>query len=99
LSITLQLLENHYLFALNTPLDELESMLMKEFIGKTVTMKEIYDQHHVGKPYIERNYKAALNSLEAQGKIVAEPPAKKRRKNKGEITFAGHIKVTFPIKQ
>lgn len=87
------------LFALNSPLDELESMLMEEFVGKTVTMKEIYDQHHVGKPYIERNYKAALNSLESQGKIAAEPPAKKRRKNKGEITFAGHIKVTFPIKQ
>ena len=87
------------LFELTRPLDELESMLLDKFERRTVTMKEIYDQHHVGKPYISRNYKAALNNLEAQGKIVAEPPASKRRKMKGEITFADSVKVSFPPMQ
>jgi three-Cys-motif partner protein len=87
------------LFELIRPLDELESMLLDRFARKTITMKEIYDQHHVGKPYIGRNYKAALNNLEAQGKIVAEPPASKRRKMKGETTFADSVKVTFPSMQ
>jgi hypothetical protein len=62
-------------------------------------MKEVYDQHHVGKPYISKNYKAALNNLEAQNKITAEPPANKRQKRNGEITFGASVKVIFPAKQ
>ncbi len=84
------------LFELTRPLDELESMLLDKFSKRTLTMKEIYDQHHVGTPYISKNYKAALNKLEAKGKILAEPPANKRKKRNGEITFADSVKVTFP---
>lgn len=87
------------LFELYRPLDELEAMILDTFAGQTITMYEIYSQHHVGKRYISKNYKAALNHLEAQSKITAEPPANKRRKNKGEITFANNVKVTFPAKQ
>lgn len=61
-----------------------------------MTMAEIYDQHHVGKPYIKKNYKTALSNLESQGKItVHSPEDKKRRKG----TFADGLKVTFPVKQ
>jgi len=87
------------LFELSRPLDELEQMLSDEFVGKTITMKEIYMQHNVGRNYIEKNYKTALNSLESQGKVIADPPATKRRKYKGEITFGDSVKVTFPPKQ
>ncbi|MEA5579839.1 three-Cys-motif partner protein TcmP [Nodularia harveyana UHCC-0300] len=87
------------LFELYRPLDELEQMLLEEFVGRTITMKEIYLQHNVGKRYISKNYKTALNNLENQGKITAEPSANKRRKSKGEITFADSVKVTFPPKQ
>jgi three-Cys-motif partner protein len=87
------------LFELYRPLDELEAMILDTFAGQTITMSEIYTQHHVGKRYISKNYKAALNNLEAQGKITADPPANKRRKIRGEITFADHVKVTFPSKQ
>lgn len=87
------------LFQLARPLDELEAMLLNTFPGQTITMKEIYNQHHVGKCYIRKNYSNALNNLEAQGKIIAEPPANKRPKRKGEITFADSVKVTFPPKQ
>ncbi|MEA5572645.1 three-Cys-motif partner protein TcmP [Calothrix sp. UHCC 0171] len=87
------------LFELYRPLDELEEMLLDEFAGRTMTMKDIYDLHHVGRRYISRNYKAALNNLEAQGKVIAEPPANKRRKQKGEITFADNVIVKFPSRQ
>jgi three-Cys-motif partner protein len=87
------------LFELYRPLDELEAMLLDSFAGRTITMQEIYSQHHVGRRYISKNYKVALNNLEAQGKITAEPPANKRRKQKGEITFADSVKVKFPPKQ
>jgi three-Cys-motif partner protein len=87
------------LFELTRPLDELESMLLDSFSGRNMTMKDVYDQHHVGKPYISKNYKTALGNLEAQNKIIADPPANKRRKMKGEITFADLVKVRFPAKQ
>ena len=84
------------LYELYRPLDELENLLLGEFAGQTLTMEQIYNQHHVGKRYISKNYKEALKKLEQQAKIIAEPPASKRRKYKGEITFGEKVKVTFP---
>ncbi len=86
------------LFELSKPLDDLEDMLLDKFAGKTMTMLEVYEQHHVGKRYIKTNYKEALKNLESQGKITVDPPASKRRKNKGQTTFADDVKVTFPPK-
>ncbi|WP_250635683.1 three-Cys-motif partner protein TcmP [Nostoc piscinale] len=86
------------LFELYHPLDELEEMLLDKFAGQTITMQEIYTQHNVGRRYISKNYKAALNGLEAKGKIQADPPANKRRKIKGEISFADSVRVHFPSK-
>lgn len=80
------------LFSLNIPLDALGTMLLDEFAGKTITMKEIYDQHHVDKPYIEKNYKAVLNNLEKQGKIQAEPPASKRQKEREKLHLQMELK-------
>jgi len=80
------------------PLDDLENMLLDEFAGQTLTMEEIYNQHHVGKRYISKNYKEALKKLEQQGKIIADPPARQRKKQKGEITFGEQVRVTFPPK-
>jgi three-Cys-motif partner protein len=91
--------KQQFLFEFYRPLDDLEEMLLDEFAGQTITMMKIYNQHHVGRRYVSKNYKAVLNSLEAQGKITAEPPANKRRKNKGEITFGDSVKVTFPARQ
>jgi len=87
------------LFELNRPLDQLGAMLLNRFAGETMTMREVYEQHHVGKPYIKKNYKSVLNALETQREILADQPASKRRKNKGEVTFADSVKVTFPAKQ
>jgi hypothetical protein len=57
-------------------------------------MKEVFERH-VGKRYVERNYKAALNKLEIGGKIVADPPAAKRPKRTGERTFGPNVQVSF----
>jgi three-Cys-motif partner protein len=79
------------LFEFSRPLDDLGEMLLKEFAGKTLTMREIYEKHNVGKPYIDKNYKEVLKKLELAGKITTEPS--KRPKN----TFGNDVKVTFPI--
>ncbi|MGL5196485.1 MAG: three-Cys-motif partner protein TcmP [Chroococcales cyanobacterium] len=86
------------LFELSKPLDDLTEMLTDKFAGKTMTMKQVYEQHHVGTRYIKGNYKEALKKLEQSGKILANPPANKRRPFKGEITFADKVQVTFPSK-
>ncbi|MBC6480796.1 MAG: three-Cys-motif partner protein TcmP [Hormoscilla sp. GM7CHS1pb] len=91
--------EQPLLFELSRPLDELEDMLLDKFAGRTMTMIEVYNEHHVGTPYIDKNYKEALRKLEQQGKITASPPASQRRKNKGKLTFGDNVRVTFPPKQ
>lgn len=84
------------LFELARPLDDLGDMLLDTFAGQTRTMKEIYESHHIDTPYIARNYKEILGHLEAEGKIRADPPAQRRRRLKGVVTFGDDVRVTFP---
>lgn len=84
------------LFSLAQPLSELSNQLLERFAGMSLSMREIYECHHVDTPFILRNFKDVLRELEEDGKIVADPPAEKRRKNRGLVTFADHVQVTFP---
>jgi three-Cys-motif partner protein len=84
------------LFALSRPLDDLEEMLLVEFAGQRLTMREIYKRHNVGTPYIKTNYKKALVKMEAAGSIKTQPPTERRRKIKGVVTFADDVVVIFP---
>src|SRR5437667_4995709 len=78
------------LFELNRPLDDLEDMLLAEFAGRTLRMREIYERHHVGRCFIKKNYKDVLKRMEAKGAITCEPS--KRPKN----TFGDNVIVRFP---
>lgn len=80
------------LFDLSRPLDDLDEMLLSEFSGQTMSMAEIFDNHHVGLRYVKPNYKEVLLRLESNGKIKTEPSFSERRPN----TFADHVLVTFP---
>lgn len=79
------------------PLDELGERLLVEFSGQTLSRKNIYEMHHIGKPFIEANYRAILLKLEREGKIIVTPPAEKRRKLMGEPTMSEKVLITFPI--
>ena len=59
-------------------------------------MVDAYREHHVGTRYISRNYKKVLSDMEAEGRIIADPPAEKRRMVKGERSFADKVLVSFP---
>ena len=83
------------LFELSRPLDDLADMLLNDFAGQNLTMRQIYERHHIGRRYIAKNYKDVLRKLEAEGKIQADPPAERRRKRKGEVTFADGVRVDF----
>jgi len=82
------------LFELTRPLDDLQEMLLDAFAGRSLTMRQVFDAHHVGRPFLAKNYKAVLAQLELAGKIVADPPAAKRRPG----TFGDSVRVTFPAR-
>jgi len=84
------------LFELGKPLDDLADTLLAEFTGQRLTMLQVYQRHHVGKPYIKKNYKDALRKLEAEARIKCDPTAEHRQKRKGEVTFADKVWVHFP---
>jgi len=84
------------LFEFGRPLDDLYEMLLNDFKGRKLTLKEIFEGHHVGKPYIIKNYQEVLKKLETEGRIITDPPADKRPKRKGIITFSEKVVVTFP---
>lgn len=77
------------------PLNGLEHELLHEFAGRCVTFEQVFEAHHIGKPYIQKNYREALRNLEARGEIVADTPADKRKKRKGQVAIKG-IPFTFP---
>lgn len=80
------------LFDLNRPLDTLGELLLSKFAGQRRTMKQIYEVHNIGTPFIKPNYKTILIALERDGKIKADPPMSDRKLN----TFPDHVAVTFP---
>lgn len=84
------------LFELTRPLNDLEDMLVDHFAGRTMTMLSVFDEHHVGRPFIQSNYKDALRNLEAKGRIRTSPSVASRPKRKGVVTFADSVSVTFP---
>jgi hypothetical protein len=61
-------------------------------------MYQVYERHNVGRRFIKSNYKKALTRLAANDRIKAEPPAEKRPKKLGQVTFADDVIVTFPEK-
>jgi len=82
------------LFELSRPLTDLEGMLLGGFAGRTLTMKEVFDLHNVGRQYIRRNYREILLTMEARGIIETHPSSNERRKE----TLADYVRITFPKK-
>lgn len=80
------------LFKLSRSLNTLKDDICKNFSGKTITMKEIYESHNVDTPFISKNYKDALKELYDDKKITAISKTGKPPK-KG--TFGDDILVTF----
>ncbi len=81
-----------FLFQFTKPLDELKLELLRLYSGKKINRKQIFEEHHVGTPYIKKNYLTALLELEIDNKIFIFTE-KKRRKN----TLAEHLNIQFSI--
>lgn len=84
------------LFELVRPLDDLEEMLLTEYAGREMTMKDVFADHNYGRRYIKKNYKDVLLKMEIDGKIETDRPYTSRQKRRGEYTFADNVVVQFP---
>jgi three-Cys-motif partner protein len=82
------------LFDLFTPIDDLAGMLQADFAGRTLTVKDIYQEHSVGRGFTFKNYQDALKKLERDGNIITDPPAERRLRS-GKLTLGKNVRVTF----
>jgi len=80
-------------FIFNEPIRDLAEKLLDEFAGQALSVEDIYFTHHLGKPYLEKNYKSALKRLEHRNRVSIDPPATERRgdslSNTASVTFPG----------
>lgn len=79
-----------------SPIDELAEDLMKSFAGETLSARDIFHRHSLGKNFVFKNYQDALRKLEEKGEIDTTPSANKRTKVKGILTFGENVIVNFP---
>jgi three-Cys-motif partner protein len=79
------------LFELARPLDDLEEMLLEDYAGREIAFKELYEEHSVGRPYTDSNYKEVLKKLEKAGKVSPYKVGKVRRAG----TFADDVIIAF----
>lgn len=80
------------LFEMDKPIDDLKESLLSDFVGKKITMRDIYKLHNIGTPYIEKNYRDALLELERERIIITNRNERKTRKN----YFPKDMIVCFP---
>ena len=83
------------LFNLLRSVDELEGMLLAQFGGNQMGIREVYEAHSVGTPYVLKHYREVLCRMEQEGKITINPPCPPRRRG----TLAEHAKITFKPKK
>jgi hypothetical protein len=79
-------------FERDRPIEALPADLLSRFAGRTLTKKEVYDEHNVGTPFIKRNYKTVLMEMEERRQIQCEPDRDSRRAN----TLADRVLISFP---
>jgi three-Cys-motif partner protein len=83
---------NPYQAGLFSPLAPLEEDLLATYAGKVLTPEQIYYDHHIGRPYILKNYRQALLHLEETGAISIDPPRASRPRSE---SFPRDTRVTF----
>lgn len=79
------------LLGLNSPIEQLGGMLLKDFAGRTARRDDIYKEHSVDRPFLKRNYSAALGELEKKGLVTVKRPPRGRKGTYGKDTM-----ISFP---
>lgn len=82
------------LFEYLRPLEDLEEMLLKDCAGQSFGIKDLFEHHSVGKPYIEKHYREVLCRMEQEGKVQMTPPGPLRKKG----SLGKGVRITFPTR-
>lgn len=79
-------------------LEEVRQRVLSVFAGRTLTFEQVIAEEVPSTRYTDSNYRDALLELEAEGRIVLDPPAEKRPLQAGgrRRTLSGRIRITFP---
>ena len=80
------------LFSLTQPFSSLRHGMIKAFSGRQLSLDDIYKEHSVGTPYVERNYRDVVLALEEEGGVSVELTKGKRRPG----TYPAHVLIKFP---
>jgi hypothetical protein len=88
------------LFELNaeSPVETLAKELLSHFAGHKLTVESVYKQHSIGRRYTLRNYKDAIKKLDAEKRVLTDPP-KERRRRAGTVTLGEGVFISFPAKE
>ncbi|MBI4860708.1 MAG: three-Cys-motif partner protein TcmP [Candidatus Riflebacteria bacterium] len=86
------------LFGYAQRVEELGDLILEKYAGQTISMEQVFQQHHIGTPFVKKNYKDALLVLEVQDRVQVDPPVHSRMKKMGKPTFGDQVRVTFPPK-
>jgi three-Cys-motif partner protein len=79
------------------PIPGLQSELLTFFAGRTATVGEIFEEHHVtNECFLLRNYQEALRRLEAAACVKTTPRFFERPTRNGIVTMSELVTVTFP---
>lgn len=86
------------LFEMTDPVEDLAQALLREYAGRTMSVREVFEQHQIGKRYTLKNYQDAIRKLETEKRVQADPPADRRVRG-GRITVGHGVRITFPPKE
>jgi three-Cys-motif partner protein len=86
--------ENLSLFPTD-PIAELADELCRKFLGRTLTVDQLFLEHSPGTNFLPIHYRDACLRLESRGQIVGSPSAGNRPTIKGVKTMAKNTRVTF----
>lgn len=70
--------------------------LLSFYSGRSLTHKEVYDNHQFTGPYTSKNYKDALLWLEETRQVIVKPERSMRRLYNGRPTLGENVMITFP---
>ena len=74
-------------------LSQLANELAARFKGRTLSLSQLYYEHHPSMPWTFRDYQLAVMLLEKQGRIRCDPPANMRRPG----TLGRNTILLFPV--
>ena len=79
------------------PIDDLQVDLLGAFAGRTLTVGELFLEHHpTSNRFTLPSYQEALRRLESSRQISIAPPAANRPKRNGTVSMSELATVSFP---